>query len=191
MAFTFLNVFLVKESYDCVATNPNLACFTVNTNSSITERVNCSTIDSTFNGTVPDLQCYEFVFKVSAALSDAGGILTIGGVAFAAIATFILFISKGEEGCESKRRCCCTICIQVIMFVSIFAVIILLPFIGIIDNGPGNTSTIFELIILGTIVVNTIAIPWHQFERAETEIGDSYVSGAVNLSPRRLPTEPL
>ena len=72
-AFAFLNKFVVKYSNQCDVNNLVLNCFTPNASRNMIERVDCSAIDSTFNGTVPDLQCYEFVFDASEALSHAGG----------------------------------------------------------------------------------------------------------------------
>ena len=97
--FTFISIFFVKESDDCVADDPDLGCFTTNA-SNITVSVNCSTIDSTFNGTMPDLQCYEFVFQTLEALSAAGGIISMGSISFTVIIALILSISKGKDGCE-------------------------------------------------------------------------------------------
>ena len=90
--YAFIDTFFVKESYECVAWNDNLACFTTNASSNTTERVNCSTIDSIFNDITPDLQCYQFVFDELEALSAAGGILTAGVVAFTVTVTCILCI---------------------------------------------------------------------------------------------------
>ena len=101
-AFVFTKVFFVKESYQCDAENSDLVCFTTNA-SNTRKRVNCSTINSTFDGTMPALECYEFVFQTSDALSAAGGILTMGGVAFLSIATCILFTSKGKENWNRRK----------------------------------------------------------------------------------------
>ena len=86
--------------------------------------MNCSTIDTTFNDTMPDLQCYEFVFDVSETLSDAGGILATGVVVFTLIVTIVLFLSKGEDGCKCIRRCCGALFTQAFMSALIFGLLI-------------------------------------------------------------------
>ena len=159
----FLDAFFVKGSNECDANNPVLNCFTVNA-SNMTGRVDCSAIDSTFNGT---LRCYEFIFDASEALSDAGGILGIGGVAFATIATLILRISKGKDGCKSKRRCCCTVCTQSLMCCGMVVLFDVLPAFFVLSNASGVSTTI-ELLVLFTIVCNTICIPWCLFQKAPT-----------------------
>ena len=165
--FTFLDVFLIEQSNECDANNPVLACFTTNA-SNMTERVNCSTIDSTFNGSVPDLQCYEFVFRVSEALGAAGGILATLGLAFTVVAMFILCISKGKDGWESKSRCFCTICTQAMVFALALVLLFILPFIDIVDDRPGSKQTFIELFMLFIIVCITVAVPWPFFKKVPT-----------------------
>ena len=185
--FAFINTFFVKESHDCVAGDPDLACFTVNA-SNMTERVNCSTIDSTFNDSTPDLLCYEFVFQTTEALSAAGGIYTIGGVSFAAITTCILFISSGEDGCESpcKPCCICAICTQVTLFFAIFGLLITIPFIDIVgDQLISSANAVIQMLALSVITINAVAVPWCLFEKAPKAPENVLIS--VNLPPQSFP----
>ena len=62
-AHVFTKVFSVKESSQCDAENSDLACFTADDDINMRERVNCSTKNSTFDGTMPALKCYKFVLK--------------------------------------------------------------------------------------------------------------------------------
>ena len=178
-AFAFLSAFFVKDSNDCDANNPVLNCFAANANNA---RVDCST----FSGTTPDLQCYEFIFDASNALSDAGGILGIGALAFAVVATLILRISKGKDGRKSRRRCFCTVCTQYLMCCGMFLFLYMLPVFFTIGNTPGF-STLIEPLVLFIIVCNTICVPWCLFEKAPTEHVDTSVQ--MKIPPQSYPIE--
>ena len=162
-AYVFTNIFFVKESYECVAENSDLACFLANV-SNMTEKVNCSTISSTFNGTVPDLKCYEFVFQTSEAISAAGGILTMGGVAFLCIVTFILFLSRGKEGWKSKARRRCTFCMQLLMFLSLTSMFSIVPFLDVVHDALEDKNKYVEMLALFVIVGFALYVPWWRFE---------------------------
>ena len=180
--YAFLVTFFVKESHECVASNRDLACFITNASSYKTERVNCSTIDSMFNGTTPDLHCYEFIFDASEAVSDAGGILTAGVVAFTATVTCILCMSKGEDGCNSKPRCICTICIQVTVLFVIVALLLVVPFIVSLDGKEIFGYT--ELWIFSCLISPAVCVPWCKFEEAPR--AHLPVSGSASLHPQSL-----
>ena len=181
--YAFINTFFVKESYECVASNRDLACFTTDASTYVTERVNCSTMHSIFNDTIPDLQCYEFVFDASEALSDAGGILTTGVVAITVTVTCVLCISKGEDGCKSKPRCICTLCIQVAMLIVIFGFLFVVPFIVSLDN----YEKIFGYMVLWTfscLILPAVCVPWCRFKKAPR--ASLPVNGSTNLHPQSL-----
>lgn len=177
-AYVFIGIFFVKMSSKCDADNRNLACFTMNA-SDISTRVNCSAIDSTFNSTV--LWCYEFVFDISEALSHAGGILSMGVVAFIVTLTLILSISKGEDGRNSKLRCYCTMCIQTLMLLGILALLIVVPSIDILFDSVGFMGYL-ELFGLSCLLVSVICTPWCLFKKVPRALLP--VRSRVNISPQ-------
>ena len=180
-AFVFINIFFVEESQQCDANNPDLACF-INNASNMTERVNCSVVDSTFNDT---LQCYEFVFKTSEALSAAGGLLTMGGVAFAVVVGLILFISKGEKGRKSLPRCLCATGVQILLFIVVFVLLILLPFLDIVRDQLVTHTDLVEYAVLFLILIFSVCVPWFKFKRAPKALTNTSI--VANTPPQSFP----
>ena len=151
--------------------------------------MNCSTINSTFDGTMPVFKCYKFVFETSQALSAAGGILTMRGVAFLCIATAILLIFNGKQGCNSVPQCLCTLWVQSCIFGSASILLIVLPFFDAVNDALEDKNTFAENFGCFSDSFFAVGVPWCHFEKELKEQDNENV--AVNLPRQSYPVKLL
>ena len=130
---------------------------------------------------------YEFVFEASEAISDAGGVLTAGVVAFTATVTCILCLTKGENGCKkeggwkSKLCCCCALFTQALLLAFIFGVLIVAPKIEILDSKLERLKYL-ELWTFSGLIIPAVCVSWCKFKKALKTCG--WIDVAANLPPQ-------
>ena len=176
----FLEEFLVKDTYTCDVTNPNLDCFLLP--ASMHDRpLNCSDTSS-YNNPNDTIECYEFVFNINGGAAAAGGIFTMASLVITAYSWIVIKMSNGRHA--NVMRMCLTFLFQFVVMVSMtFFPLLSLQFSFSYTQMLNFTA--FELIVLFSVFM-----PWYKFvkeDKVHSTLINNGGSPETSTSPENAP----